>query len=58
MRIAGVLCLAGLLVTGATAVAENLTSGIEVGGSVPTYGATKCSDADEGIQWGQSLCFT
>ena len=58
MRIAGVVCLAGLLVMGAAVAAEDLTSGIEAGGSVPTYEATKCSAADEGIQWGQSLCFT
>ncbi len=33
-------------------------SGIEVGGKIGTYKATKCGGVDDGISVGSKLCFT
>ena len=45
----------------AMAVASNaadLTSGIEVGGNIGAYSATKCGGIDDGVAGGKSLCYT
>ena len=33
-------------------------SGIEVGGKIGKYRATKCGGVDDGVTVGKSLCFT
>ncbi len=33
-------------------------SGIDVGGRIGTYKATKCGGVDDGIDVGRALCFT
>ena len=33
-------------------------SGIEVGGRISKYKATKCGGVDDGVTVGKSLCFT
>jgi hypothetical protein len=38
--------------------AGDLTSGIPVGEAVGSYVTTKCGGLDDGVQMGQSLCYT
>ena len=39
--------------------ADDVTSGIEVGGKVKSYQSTKCGGGtDDGVEVGQSLCYT
>lgn len=40
------------------ASAGELKSGIEVGGTVGTYSATKQGGAEDGVPLGASLCYT
>lgn len=41
-----------------TAQADELKSGIEVGGKVVSYKSTKCGGADDGVENGKTLCYT
>jgi hypothetical protein len=47
-----------LAVAVAPAVAEEVKSGVEVGGSITTYSTTKCGGIDDGVKEGASLCYT
>jgi hypothetical protein len=59
MRVTGIACTALLIFAGtAAARAAELTSGIEVDGSVPAYTSTKCGGADDGVELGKALCYT
>ena len=41
-----------------TASAEELTSGVEVGGKITSYKCTKTAGIDDGVAVGKSLCYT
>ena len=59
MRSVGFLSVAAfVVVTIACSRAEEVRSGIGVGGRVGTYKATKCGGADDGVPVGKSLCYT
>ncbi len=47
-----------LLVTVASISAAELESGIQVGGQIGAYSGTKCAGIDDGVEVGQSLCYT
>jgi hypothetical protein len=49
---------AAALVLAVAACSLAADSGIEVGGKIGTYKATKCGGVDDGIAAGKSLCFT
>ena len=40
------------------AQAADLESGVQVGGKVTSYKATKCGGADDGVAVGANLCYT
>jgi hypothetical protein len=55
-RVVGV---AVMVLAAASAVgAEELKSGIPVDGRMPKYKSTKCGGGDDGVDLGQSLCYT
>lgn len=59
MRSTSLLGLAALaLAVAASCHAATVESGVEVGGRIGTYKATKCGGVDGGIKVGKSLCFT
>jgi hypothetical protein len=59
MRVTGVMGAAVLVLAGATALhAAELKSGIPVGGKMGKYEATKCGGGEDGVEVGDSLCYT
>ncbi len=59
LRTVRVCGAATLMLAMATASnAADLTSGIEVGGNIGAYSATKCGGIDDGVAGGKSLCYT
>jgi hypothetical protein len=57
MRIVSLFAAATLMFT-ASSPSLATDSGIEVGGKIGTYKATKCGGVDDGISVGKKLCFT
>ena len=49
---------AAALVLAMSSCSPAADSGIDVGGRIGTYKATKCGGVDDGIDVGRSLCFT
>jgi hypothetical protein len=49
-----ILALAG----GSALCAAEVKSGIPVGGRIPAYQATKVGGGKDGVELGQSLCYT
>lgn len=59
MRATSLLGVAALtLAVSAWCHADTVDSGIEVGGRIGPYKATKCGGVDGGIKAGKTLCFT
>jgi hypothetical protein len=56
MRFAA-LGLAAVALLATVAGAEELKSGIPVGGSVGAFQVVKCGGANDGVQVGQQLCY-
>ena len=49
---------AAALVLAMSSYSLAVDSGIEVGGKIGKYRATKCGGVDDGVTVGKSLCFT
>jgi hypothetical protein len=59
MRMTGVVGAAVLLLAGASVLrAAELKSGIPIGGGMGKYDATKCGGGEDGVELGDSLCYT
>jgi len=59
MRTLSLFGSAALLLAAASYLsAEELQSGIEVGGAIGTYGTTKVAGCADGVEVGDSLCYT
>jgi len=55
MMAAATLLAVGLI---SSASAEELTSGVEVGGRITSYKGTKTAGIEDGVDAGKSLCYT
>ena len=59
MRIAAAWGAATLIwAASAACSAADVSSGIEVGGKIGSYSATKCGGIVDGVEAGKSLCYT
>lgn len=54
----GAAALMSTLAACAPAPAADVASGIEVGGAIGSYTATKVGGIDDGVEAGKSLCYT
>ena len=57
MRTASLFSAAALVLV-MSSCCTAIDSGIDVGGKIGTYKATKCGGVDDGIDVGKLLCFT
>jgi hypothetical protein len=59
MKMTRVVGTALLVAAGASALwAAGLQSGLPVGGKITPYKAVKCGGAEDGVEFGKSLCYT
>ena len=49
---------ATMLLGAGIAIGADVESGVPVGEKIGTYSATKCAGVDDGVDVGESLCYT